>query len=275
MDRINIKNLEVFAKHGVFAEEKAVGQMFLVSAALFVDLRDAGVADDLGKTLDYAEICHKIKAFVENNTFNLIETVAERLAAALLIENPLLKGLWLEVKKPYAPIHIPLETVSVEIERFWHTAFIALGSNMGDMEAHLNFAVRELSESINCRVLDVSSFITTQPYGYTEQDDFLNGCLKLETLLTPHELLDLLHGIENKAGRTRDLRWGPRTLDLDIIFYDDLSMSDESLRIPHAGAHERDFVLAPLCEIAPYLLHPVLGKSAAELLDELKMKEGK
>jgi dihydroneopterin aldolase/2-amino-4-hydroxy-6-hydroxymethyldihydropteridine diphosphokinase len=272
IDKINIKNLEVFARHGVLPEENSVGQKFLISASLYMDLRAAGKSDDLAKTLNYAEICLTIKVFVENNTFNLIETVAERLAEMLLIDNPPLQKVWLEVKKPWAPISIPCETVSVEIERSRHTAYIALGSNLGDKEAYLNFAVSELEKAHSCHVLDVSSFIFTKPYGNTEQDDFLNGCLKLETLLTPIELLRLLLDIENKAGRIRDIRWGPRTLDLDIIFYDDIIISDESLRIPHGQAHMRDFVLIPLSEIAPNLLHPVLLKTVAELLDELKIR---
>jgi len=152
VDRINIKNLEIIARHGVFPEERVIGQKFLISAALYMDLRDAGQTDDLTKTLDYAEICRFIKAFVEDNTFNLIEAVAERLAMMLLIENPPLQKIWLEVKKPWAPVAIPLETVSVEIERSRHTAFIALGSNMGAREAHLEFAVSELNKAQSCSV---------------------------------------------------------------------------------------------------------------------------
>jgi len=270
LDKINIVNLEISARHGVLPEENVIGQKFVVSAALYLDLRSAGKTDDLAKTIDYGKICHDIKAFVEGNTFRLIETVAERLAEILLIENPLVQRIWLEIKKPWAPILLPLETVSVEIERSRHIAFIALGSNMGDKEANLRFAVAELEGARGCRVLSVSSFITTAPYGFTEQDDFLNGCLKLETLLTPHELLELLLDIEEKAGRVRDVRWGPRTLDLDIIFYDDMTMSDDRLVIPHIEAHKRDFVLVPIKEIAPNHVHPVFKKTVTELLGELK-----
>jgi len=270
LDKINIKNLEVFARHGVLPGENVLGQKFLISATLYMDLRQAGKSDELTRTLDYSELCCIIKAFVEDNTFRLIETVAERLAEKLLIENPLLQRIWLEIKKPWAPIAIPLEMVSIEIERGWHTAYIALGSNMGDREAHLRFAVSELERASGDRVARLSRFINTAPYGNTEQDDFLNGCLELETLLTPHELLELLHEIENKAGRERAERWGPRTLDLDIIFYDDVVISGDTLRIPHAEAHLRDFVLRPLRDIAPNKLHPVLKKTVAELFDALE-----
>ena len=115
----------------------------------------------------------------------------------------------------------------------------------------------------------VSDFLVTKPYGVTDQDDFLNGCLKLRTLLTPRELLDRLHHIEQEAGRERTLRWGPRTLDLDILFYDDLILGEADLCIPHVDLPNREFVLRPLCEIAPYLHHPVTGKTVWEMLQEL------
>ena len=272
MDRINIKNLEVHANHGVLPEERIFGQKFLISVALYTDLRAAGKTDKLEKTLDYGSVCSDIESFVQNNSFNLIETVAEELAEKLLLENPALQKVWVEIKKPEAPVNVQLETVSVEIVRSRHIAYIALGSNMGDREENLSMAINELDKAKGCSVLDVSPFINTKPYGYMEQEDFLNGCLALETVLTPHELLDLLRETENKAGRVRAERWGPRTLDLDIIYYDDIIMSDETLRIPHAEAHKRDFVLKPIGEIAPYKLHPVLNKTAAELLEELGVR---
>jgi len=270
MDKINIKNLEVYAYHGVFPDEKKHGQVFVISAVLYFDLRDAGRTDDLTKTLDYGEISGEIKTFVMETRFDLIETVAERLAEKLLLQYSGLEKVWLEVKKPDAPLGLSLETVSVEIERCWHTAFIGLGSNLGDRMEHLRFAVDKLGRIEGCEVLKVSDFISTPPYGYKEQGDFLNGCLMLRTLLTPHELLDELFAIENEAGRIRDVRWGPRTLDLDIIMYDDLVVSDDRLNLPHIEMHKRDFVLRPLCEIAPNAAHPVLKNTMAGLLEKLR-----
>jgi len=274
MDRINIKNLEVIARHGVFPEEKKHGQVFVISAALYLDLRDAGITDELGKTIDYSEICQVIEAFATANSFDLIETLAERLAEKLLFENPLLQKVWIEVKKPEAPIPVKLGEVSVEIERGRHIVYIGLGSNMGDREEHLRFGISELEKIGGCKVLQVSGFVNTAPFGFKEQGDFLNACLKLETLMTPHELLASLLHIEDKRGRIRDVRWGPRTIDLDILLYDDVIISDESLRIPHIDMHKREFVLIPLCEIAPFMLHPVFKKTASELLYELSAPSG-
>ena len=269
MDRLNIRNLEIFAFHGVFEHEKRNGQLFVVSASLYTDLRAAGKSDDLAKTLDYGRICHAINAYMKGNQFNLIETVAERLAEMLLVEYPTVKKVWVEVKKPNAPIELDFEAVSVDIERRWYRVYIGLGSNLGDRAAHLNFAVRELRKVRGCRVLKASSFINSMPYGNVEQGDFLNACLSLDTLLSAYELLDCLLEIENKAGRIRDVRWGPRTLDLDILMYEGLVMKTDRLTLPHAEMHMRDFVLRPLCEIEPDLVHPVYNKTMTELLKEL------
>ena len=149
-----------------------------------------------------------------------------------------------------------------------------MGSNMGNKEDYLLQAVQALEETASCQVEAVSDFLVTKPYGVTDQDDFLNGCLKLRTLLTPRELLDRLHHIEQEAGRERILRWGPRTLDLDILFYDDLILGEADLCIPHVDLPNREFVLRPLCEIAPYLHHPATGKTVREMLQELSSEKG-
>ena len=119
------------------------------------------------------------------------------------------------------------------------------------------------------KVEKVSGFITTPPYGVTDQPDFLNGCLRMKTLYYPKELLRELNRIEKEAGRERIIHWGPRTLDLDIIFYDDLISQEDDLCIPHVEMHKRSFVLEPLEEIAPYKRHPGNGKTVRQMLEEL------
>ena len=104
----------------------------------------------------------------------------------------------------------------------------------------------ELNAFADVEVVRESQRIVTSPYGGVEQPDFINGVVEIQTLLSPEELLNLLHRIENKHGRTRELRWGPRTLDLDILFYDDLVLDSSDLTIPHRDLQNRDFVLVPL-----------------------------
>ena len=264
-DKIHINNLEFFANHGVFPEETSLGQKFLVSLTMYTDTRPAGKSDDLTKSINYGEVSSFITSYMKENTFRLIEAAAENLAEALLLRYPLLEGLTLELKKPWAPVGLPLDTVSVEITRFWHNAYIGLGSNMGDKKGYLDQAVRSLNETDGCRVEKVSSYLITEPYGGIEQDDFLNACLILKTWLSPHELLNKLHEIEQAAHRERVIRWGPRTLDLDILMYDDLIIETENLIIPHVEMHMREFVLKPLAEIAPYKRPPVLCRTIAQL----------
>lgn len=270
MDKIKIYNLEVYANHGVFPEETALGQKFLISATLYTDLRSAGKEDDLTKSIHYGEVCTLITAYMKNHTFKLIESVTEHLAEELLLTYNGLKKVVLEVKKPWAPIGLPLETVSIEIERQWHTAYVALGSNMGDKNRYLKEAVEKLKKDRHCRVAQVSDFICTKPYGYLEQEEFLNGCVELLTLYSPFELLDKLHELEREAERVREIHWGPRTLDLDLIFYDEEIISSENLCVPHVDMHNRGFVLEPLKQIAPYWRHPVFGKTVEQLAEQLK-----
>jgi dihydroneopterin aldolase/2-amino-4-hydroxy-6-hydroxymethyldihydropteridine diphosphokinase len=273
-DEIRIENLEVFANHGVLPEETRLGQKFLISLTMYQSTRKAGKTDALENSTDYGNVAAFLTDYMKQHTCKLLEAAAEQLANALLTAYPSLKGVALELKKPWAPVGLPLETVSVKITRFWHTAYIGLGSNLGDKKAYLDGAVDALGKLPGCRVERVSSYLVTKPYGFVEQDDFLNGCLCLSTLLFPEELLEALHEIEAAAHRERRIRWGPRTLDLDLLLYDDMVLETEDLVIPHVELHKRDFVLTPLCEIAPNRRHPILKKTMAELSEALKQKGG-
>ena len=268
-DEIQIQELEIYAHHGVFPEETKLGQRFLVCLVLYTSTRKAGRADDLELSIDYGEVSHFVTEYFQSHTYRLLEAAAENLARELLLRYSLLEGLTLEIQKPWAPVGLPLKTVSVKITRFWHTAYLGLGSNLGDKKAYLEQGIQALREDRDCRVLQVSSFLETEPYGGVEQDRFLNACLSLKTLLRPEELLELLHKIEHQAHRERLIHWGPRTLDLDILLYDDWVIQQQDLQIPHPDMQNRDFVLKPLCEIAPAKIHPLLGKSIWKLKEEL------
>lgn len=270
MDKINITDLEVYAYHGVFPEEKKNGQKFYVCADLYVDTREAGLTDDLTKSVHYGEVCQYITKEMTKESYDLIEKCAEILSNGILEEFPLVKEITLQIKKPEAPIGLPFGMVSVTVNRKRHKAYIALGSNMGDSKGYLDMAVKELNNAKWCKVIKCADYIVTKPYGGVEQDDFLNSALELETLLTPMELLDKLHEIEAMANRERIVRWGPRTLDLDILLYDDLVMENDELIIPHVEMHLRDFVLKPMAMLAPNLRHPIYKKTITEMLKSIE-----
>ena len=273
MDKIEIKNLEIFANHGVFPEENILGQKFVISATLYTDTRKAGLTDELTASIHYGEVSHMITKFTKEHTYKLLEALAENLCQMLLQELPLLKMITLRVEKPWAPVALPLETVAVETTRGWHTAYVAFGSNLGDKKKFLDDGIQGLRTTPSCEVEAVSEYLVTEPYGDVEQDEFLNGVLKLRTLLTPEELLDRLHELEAAANRERIIHWGPRTLDLDILFYDNEIIDTPDLHIPHIDMENRDFVLKPMDEIAPYYRHPVLNKTIHQLLNELLAKD--
>ena len=270
MDCIRIRNLEVFGHHGVYREENKLGQKFIVCADLYMDTRTAGLSDDIEQSVNYGEVCRLIDKHMREKTFYLIEAAAEDLAKAILLKFDRIERVELEVKKPWAPIGLPIEEVSVKIDRKWHDAYIGLGSNMGDKWDNINEALKKMSLDDDIKVIEVSTLIETRPYGYEEQDDFLNGAVHITTLYSPSELLKCLSEFENLAGRKREIHWGPRTLDLDILFYDDIILDTRELTIPHFDMINRDFVLKPLNEIAPWLRHPVLNKTVAQLYDEFK-----
>ena len=270
MDTIVIKDLEIFAYHGVLAEEKKKGQPFIVTAYLKLDLKEAGTTDELDKTVNYADICELIREVMTEQKYDLIEAVAESIASTILIKYEPIKEVRIIVSKPQAPIPMTFDTVYVDIVRKKHIVYLGIGSNLGDKEAYLDFAVDQMNMDECIKVKKISEYIVTKPYGDVEQDDFLNGCLEIETLYSPRELLMVINDIEKSAGRKRLIHWGPRTLDIDILLYDREIVMEEDLQIPHVEMAKRQFVLEPLCEIAPYAYHSGYNKTVIELFEELK-----
>jgi 2-amino-4-hydroxy-6-hydroxymethyldihydropteridine diphosphokinase len=153
-------------------------------------------------------------------------------------------------------------------------AYLALGSNMGDRELNLLRAVAEIGKIRDVRITALSGFYDTEPVGPVPQDPFINAVLRCDISLGPHQLLDELQRIETGVfRRNRDIPQGPRTMDLDILFFDDLVISDDRLTIPHPRLHQRRFVLVPLCEIAPDLVHPLIRDSVKKILESLPAGE--
>ncbi len=275
MDEIRIRGLEIFAHHGVFAFETEQGQNFVLNVTLYADLHPAGRTDDLTLSTHYGEVCHFLTDFLQKNTFQLIEAAAEQATRALLLAFPLVRSAELELCKPEAPIGLPFRNVSVCIRRGWKRVYLAYGSNLGDSAAHIRRGLEALGQLPTVRLLRQSSTLTTQPYGGVAQPCYLNGAVEAETLLTPEELLEALHSIEAAEGRNRakEVRWGPRTLDLDILDYEGELRHTSVLTLPHPDMHNRTFVLQPLAELNPQWLHPLRHVTAAELLRHLTEEE--
>ena len=268
-DEIRIDNLEVFAYHGVRRDEKENGQTFYVNAVLYTDIRPAGREDDVSLSTNHSEICHFITNWMQETLYDLIETVADTLAEQILLNFGAIQGIVLEIRKPHAPVGLPFESVSVRIERSWHQVYLSVGSNLGDRAAFIKQGIDQLEEHLLIQVQKVADTVETEGYGFTDQPKFLNTAVKARTLLTPRELLDQLKLIEDSAGRTREVRWGPRTLDLDIVFYDKLIYEDDRLILPHVDMENRYFVLKPLSQLAPNFRHPILGKTVMQMLEAL------
>jgi 2-amino-4-hydroxy-6-hydroxymethyldihydropteridine diphosphokinase len=155
-----------------------------------------------------------------------------------------------------------------------HIAYIGIGSNLGDKLHHCEKAISEILKIDHHKLLAKSSLFKTQPIGYTSQNWFVNGVIKIETDLEAPELLRTLKTIESQLDRTETFRWGPRTIDLDILFFDDIEIHTEELQIPHPLIQDRQFVLIPLAEIDRNFIHPVLKKTIQELLNNLSEGQG-
>lgn len=255
---IKISGLEVCACHGVLDFEKVNPQKFVFDLGLEVDFFSAIDSDELSATVNYAEICAVIEKVTKENRFNLIETLALECAFRILENFKKLQKVRLVCNKPQAPLPQKFSSVGVEVELERVRAYLSLGSSTGDREANLNTAIKLLNGTRGITVEKVSEYIETEPYGGVAKNRFLNCAAQIETFLPPHRLLDEIHRIESECGRVREKRWDDRTLDIDIIFYGDIEMHDETLTIPHPDYRNRDFVLKPLKSIAPHKIKSFL-----------------
>jgi dihydroneopterin aldolase / 2-amino-4-hydroxy-6-hydroxymethyldihydropteridine diphosphokinase len=166
-----------------------------------------------------------------------------------------------------------MENNSAGREAPGHIAYLGVGSNIGDRMGNIRRAEDHINSSETSRVTGISKIYETEPYGYVKQDNFLNCSFQIATLLDPVSLMRFLLGIEDKLKRERIIHWGPRTIDLDILFYDDRISLLKEVILPHPRLHERKFVLKPLCDIAPDFIHPIIKKSCIWLLESLGDEE--
>lgn len=254
-DHILINDLRFESVIGVLDHERLAPQPLRVDVDIEVDLHDAGVSDDLEQTVHYGEVAVALADLARGTQYLLLERLAQHMAEVVL-SFPLVRAVELTLTKLRPPIPEQIDSTAVRIRRVRaevasakrHRAIVALGSNLGNREAHLRFAIERLGESVVAQ----SQVFETDPVGGPDgQGAYLNMAVVLETELDPYALLRWLHRIEADAGRERVVHWGPRTLDLDLLFFDDVVITGGNLAVPHPRYAERRFVLAPLSEVAP------------------------
>jgi dihydroneopterin aldolase / 2-amino-4-hydroxy-6-hydroxymethyldihydropteridine diphosphokinase len=256
-DRIHLRGVEAFGYHGVLPDEKRDGQPFVVDVVMELDLARAGGTDHLDDTVSYADVAGEVVARITGPSFDLIERLAEVIAHDVL-GHALVDAVTVTVHKPEAPVGHPFRDVAVEVHRPRGVpVVVALGANLGDARATLTSAVRAVGALPGMRVRAVSPLVETDPVGGPEQPAYLNAVLVGETTLAPDELLARLHAIEADHGRTREVRWGARTLDLDLVQVGMPGAASEvrsdrpELTLPHPRASDRGFVLVPWSQVEP------------------------
>ncbi len=256
-DLIRLLGVEAAGHHGVLEVEKLTGQPFVVDVVLELDLSRAGRTDDLADTVSYAEIAGDVMARITGPPFDLIERLAEVIADDVLAR-PLVDAVEVTVHKPQAPVGHPFRDVQVQVRRERGVpVVVAVGANLGDAATTLSEAVADLAATPGVRVTAVGPLVETDPVGGPDQPAYLNSVVLAHTTLRPARLLEILHGIEARYGRTREVRWGARTLDLDLIQVgtpstpQEVRSQDPALSLPHPRAHERAFVLAPWSRVQP------------------------
>lgn len=321
LDRIQIVGVRGLGHHGLLETERHTGQDFVVDVVMHLDTRPAAAGDDLAGTVDYAEVAADVHALITGEPVDLIETLAERIAAAVL-RHPAVAAVDVAVHKPHAPIPVPFEDVVVSIRRERSDlelavaaggtaaiadlravdpgqagdgparanhraehraaeatpepepvptdaldvapgvpvpAVLAVGSNLGSSSAVLRQAVADLAATPGIDVVGVSPLARTAPVGGPAQEDYLNAVLAITTTLAPRALLHACQRIETAHGRVREQRWGPRTLDIDLIVYQGVVAAADDLELPHPRAHQRAFVLEPWAHLDPDAVLPGLG----------------
>ena len=252
-DHIYVNGLRLMALVGVLPHERDALQPVQIDVDLEVDLSEAGVTDNLDDTANYGEISNAIAEVVRTSSDTLLERLAARIADRVLhFDHVEVADVMVTKLRPPIPEDLVSSAVRIVRSRVdmrvpaRHRAIVALGSNLGDRAAYLRFGLERLSN-----VVSQSQVFETDPVGGPDnQGPYLNMVAVVDTDLDPFAMLRRLLQIESEAHRVRVERWGPRTLDLDLLFYDDYTIESEELTIPHPRFAERRFVLEPLSEVA-------------------------
>ncbi|MGE5379956.1 MAG: 2-amino-4-hydroxy-6-hydroxymethyldihydropteridine diphosphokinase [Methylocystaceae bacterium] len=274
MDKIIMQGMRFMACHGVLDFEHHQPQPFIIDAVLELDLWMAGRNDNLGHTVSYDTAYHTIMDIVTGDHIDLLETLAARVADGLLTAYPAVGKVQVTVKKPQAPVDGEFDYFAVNLDRVrTKRCYIGLGSNQGSRQDYLRSAVSLVNQIPDTRVETVSPIYETAPWGKLDQPAFLNQVIAVDTALDPFTLLSQLLSIEQVLGRIRVEKWGPRTIDLDLLWYEDFEINTERLTLPHPLLEERLFVLYPLADLHPDLIIAG-GRSVSEVLQRQLLKEG-
>lgn len=249
---ITLVAVKAYGYHGVLESERQEGQDFIVDVSMEVDTAPAAYSDDVRQTVNYAEVAADIVSIIEGEPRNLIETVVAQIADTVMADYELIQSATITLHKPQAPVGVPCGDVSIRTQRRREVpVVISVGANLGRSEETVTGAIDQLDDIPGVWGVRASSLYRTTPVGGPAQNDYVNAVVLANTSLSPHRLLLQLQKVENRWGRTRTVRWGPRTLDLDLVQYGDPRdgteqlVSDEVLELPHPRAHQRAFVLVP------------------------------
>jgi dihydroneopterin aldolase/2-amino-4-hydroxy-6-hydroxymethyldihydropteridine diphosphokinase len=291
MDSITLRGISAQGTHGVLDFEHEKPQTFSVDAQLFVDLSKAGASDDLADTVDYGQIAARIVGIIKGPHVDLIEALAARIADSIL-QTSAIRRVIVTVHKPQAPLKVPFDDVAVSIERsrvrsegeddtttssvpVSRRVIVAMGGNLGDPTTAMRSAVVAMDGIPGNQIMGISPLYRTTAWGMADgTPDFLNAVVELTTTMDPMELLKALQMIESAHGRSREVHWGSRPLDLDIIDFDAMVTTDPHLTLPHPRAWQRAFVLAPLADLLPdFVLPGEHGGAVSKLLEACPDKD--
>lgn len=249
-DKVFVSNLCILGRHGVFEEERKLGQRFFLDLEVDYDSRRASREDDYRKAICYGSLCKLAESVSDAGPYNLIETFADRVIEAIFERFASVTKAKVTIRKPGAPIESNFDTVGVSIERLrMQDVGLSFGSNVGEKTSQIRAAIAFLEAVPGVEIGHVSSFYKTAPWGKEDQDWFVNACAVGQTSLSAHELLRAAKEIEVQLGRTPGERWGPRLIDIDLLYLGDQKLQSVALTLPHPEMLNRAFVVIPLAEI--------------------------
>jgi len=268
--KIYLNNMVFYGFHGIYPEERKLGQKFHVNLVIYTDDKFDPQIKNLKDTVDYTEVFYQIKQIMEVQQFQLLEDCANSIITSILKGFKVVIGLKVIIEKPGVPMNASLSSVAIEMERFRRRKkyYLGLGTNIGDLEQNLRTAIDMIGRNNNCEIKQISSFHSTKPWGYIDQDSFLNAVLEVFSEEEPEDFLLTLQAIEIEMGKIKLFENGPRIIDVDILFCEDQVIDSDSLKIPHPRIAVRDFVLMPLLEIAPDFIHPKLNLTISAIYDK-------